>query len=46
MVDTYLFVAIIMLCPGAIDNFVSSKAGIDMFVVLHDYFGGGISAHA
>ena len=40
MVDTYLIVAIIMLCRGAINDFVSSKAGIDIFVVLHNYFGG------
>ena len=28
-------VAMIMLCQVAIDNFVSSKEGIDIFVVVH-----------
>ena len=29
----------IMLCRGTIDDFVSSKEGIKIFAVLHDYFG-------
>jgi positive regulator of sigma E activity len=43
-VDTYLFMPIIMLCWGAINDFVSSKEGIIIFVVLHDYFGQNILA--
>jgi hypothetical protein len=38
-VDISLFVAMIMLCRGAINDFVSSKEGINIFAVLHDYFG-------
>ena len=38
-VDISLFVAMIMLCRGAINDFVSSKEGINIFAVSHDYFG-------
>ena len=37
-VVTYLLLAIIMLGWGAINNFVTSKEGIDIFIVLNDYF--------
>ena len=37
-VVTYLLLAIIMLGWGAINDFVTSKEGIDIFIVLNDYF--------
>ena len=37
-VVTYLLLAIIMLGWVAIDDFVTSKEGIDIFIVLNNHF--------